>query len=111
MFLTDEHLIVARDGAHRRPRTGFRAIGLDTIQHLWIELGRRSGRIVVSTAGSEEALSMFFHVRSLERAQELLDVARPLLARSRRRRKRAERAVQADAPESPSSPDTRARSQ
>jgi hypothetical protein len=96
MFLTDRQLIVARDGARRRPRSGFRAIELDAVRHLWIEIGKaRSGRIVVATAGGEEALSMFFPLRSLERAQELLDVARPLLARSRRRRKRPERAADA----------------
>ena len=89
MFLTDHHLILARDGAERRPRTGFQAFGLETIQHLRIELGSApSGRIVVWTTGDQEAASMFFDARSLERAQELLDVARPLIARSRRRRSR-----------------------
>jgi hypothetical protein len=87
MFLTDQHLIVARDGAERRPRTGFQAYTLDTIRHMRIELGSApSGRIAVWTTGAQEALSMFFDARSLDRAHELLDVARPLIARSRRGR-------------------------
>jgi hypothetical protein len=87
MFLTDRHLIVARDGAERRPRSGFQAWTLDTIRHMRIELGSApSGRIAVWTTGAQEALSMFFDARSLDRAHELLDVARPLIARSRRGR-------------------------
>lgn len=87
MFLTEQHLIVARDGAHRRPRTGFQAHTFDAIQHIRIELGTApSGRIVVWMTGGQEALSMFFDARSLERAHELLDVARPLIARLRRGR-------------------------
>jgi hypothetical protein len=87
MFLTDRHLILARDGAQRRPRTGFQAFTLDTIRHMRIELGSApSGRIAVWTTSGQEALSMFFDARSLDRAHELLDVARPLIARSRRGR-------------------------
>jgi len=87
MFLTEQHLIVARDGADWRPRTGFRFHSLDSIQHIRIELGRApSGRIAVWTTGTEEVISMFFDARSLDRAQELVDVARPLIARSRRGR-------------------------
>jgi hypothetical protein len=89
MFLTDDHLILARDGAERRPRTGLQSFDLETIQHIRIELGSApSGRIVVWTTGDQEAASMFFDARSLERAQELLDAARPLIARSRRGRSR-----------------------
>jgi hypothetical protein len=87
MFLTDDHLIVARDGADWRPRTGYRFQSLDSIRHIRIELGSApSGRIAVWTTGTEEVISMFFDARSLERAQELVDVARPLIARSRRGR-------------------------
>jgi hypothetical protein len=93
MFLTGRHLIVARDGAKRRPRTGFQAITLDAIRHVRIELGSApSGRVVVWTVGDQEAVSMFFDARSLDRAQELLNVARPLIARSRRARSGSERA-------------------
>jgi hypothetical protein len=60
---------------------------LDAIRHIRIELGRApSGRIAVWTTGEQEALSVFFDARSLDRAQKLLDVARPLIARSRRGR-------------------------
>jgi hypothetical protein len=92
MFLTDQHLIVARDGADWRPRTGFRAYSLDSIRHIRIELGSApSGRIAAWTTGAEEVISMFFDVRSLDRAHELLDVARPLIARSWRGRSGTER--------------------
>ena len=91
MFLTDRHLILARDGAERRPRTGIQAFDLEAIRHIRIELGSApSGRIVVWTTGGQEGLSMFFDARSLDRAHELLDVARPLIARSRRERPGAE---------------------
>jgi hypothetical protein len=87
MFLTDQHLILARDGAQRRPRTGLQTLTLDSIRHIRIELGSApSGRIAVWTTGGQEALSMFFDGRSLGRAQELLDIARPLIARTRRGR-------------------------
>lgn len=90
MFLTDRRLIVARYGAERRPRTGVQAFPLDTIRQMHIELGSApSGRIAVTTTGPE-AISMFFDARSLERAHELLDIARPLIARSRRGQRRAE---------------------
>jgi hypothetical protein len=85
MFLTSRRLIVARDGAERRPRSGLQSFPLEAVQHLRIELGSApSGRIAVWTGGSQEALSMFFQSRSLDRAQELIDIARPLIARSRR---------------------------
>ena len=85
MFLTDQHLIVARDGADWRPRTGYRFQSLDSIRHIGIELGRApSGRIAVWTTDAEEVISMFFDARSLDRAQELVEVARPLIARLRR---------------------------
>jgi hypothetical protein len=87
MFLTTERMIVARDGFERRPRTGIQSFALDTIRHLRLELGASpSGRIVVWTSPTgHEALSMFFDARSLDRAHELIDVARPLIARQRRR--------------------------
>jgi hypothetical protein len=95
LFLTDQQLILARDGAQRRPRTGVQALALDAIRHIRIELGSApSGRIAVWTTDGEEALSMFFDGRSLHRAHELLDAARPLIARSRRRRSGGEPAGQ-----------------
>jgi len=88
LFLTNRQLILARDGAERRPRTGVQALALDAIRHIRIELGSApSGRIAVWTSDGQEALSMFFDGRSLARAQELLNVARPLIARSRRGRR------------------------
>jgi len=63
------------------------ALTLDAIRLIRIEIGSApSGRIAVWTAGEHEALSVFFDARSLDRAQKLLDVARPLIARSRRGR-------------------------
>jgi hypothetical protein len=97
LFLTDQRLILARDGAQRRPRTGLQALTLDAIRHIRIELGSApSGRIAVWTTGGQEALSLFFDGRSLDRAQELLDVARPLIARSRRGRSETEPAARSD---------------
>jgi len=88
LFLTDRQLILARDGAERRPRTGVQALALDAIRYIRIELGSApSGRIAVRTTDGQEAFSMFFDGRSLARAQELLNVARPLIARSRRGRR------------------------
>ncbi|HET7029947.1 MAG TPA: hypothetical protein VFI34_05515 [Candidatus Limnocylindrales bacterium] len=86
MFLTSRRLIVARDGVARRPRSGLQSFDLNEIRHVRIELGSApSGRIAVWTTGAEsEALSMFFDARSLDRAHELIDVARPLVARQRR---------------------------
>jgi len=86
MFLTTNRIIVARDGVERRPRSGVTAYPLSTIHHLRLELGSGpSGRIAVSTEAGQEAVSMFFDARSLDRAHELIDVARPLIARQRRR--------------------------
>jgi hypothetical protein len=86
MFLTDERVIVARDGVERRPRSGIQSFPLESIVHVRLELGNApSGRIAVSTAAGQEAVSMFFDARSLERAQQLIDLARPLIARRRRR--------------------------
>jgi len=86
MFLTTRRLIVARDGAERRPRTGIMSYPLGAIRHLRLELGSApSGRIVLWTGEVHEAVSMFFDARSLDRAQELMNIARPLIARQRRR--------------------------
>lgn len=112
MLLTDQHLIIARDGADWRPRTGVQAYGFDAIRHMRIELGRApSGRIAVWTTGAQEVLSMFFDARSLERAQELVDAARPLIARSRSEDPATEPAARSEgSPEPPSGPrDTRRR--
>jgi hypothetical protein len=113
MFLTEQHLIVARDGADRRPRTGVQAYSLDAIRHMRIELGSApSGRIAVWTTGAQEAVSMFFDARSLDRAHGFLDVARPLIARSRRGRSGSHPAARSDESSRPSrcSGDTRRRS-
>jgi hypothetical protein len=86
MFLTSERLIVARDGFERRPRTGIQSFPLATISHLRLELGASpSGRIAVSTTAGQEVVSMFFDARSLDRAHAFMDLARPLIARTRRR--------------------------
>ena len=86
MFLTNQRVIVARDGVARRPRSGIQSFPLETIRLIRLELGSApSGRIAVSTTGGQEAVSMFFDSRSLERAHELIDAARPLIARRRRR--------------------------
>ena len=86
MFLTTERLIVARDGFERRPRTGIQSFPLETIRHLRLELGASpSGRIAVWTTAGHEVVSMFFDARSLDRAHDFMDLARPLIARTRRR--------------------------
>ncbi len=86
MFLTTHRVIVARDGIERRPRSGVASFPLEQIRHLRLELGSGpSGRIAVWTDASQEALSMFFDGRSLDRAHKLIDVARPQIARQRRR--------------------------
>jgi hypothetical protein len=86
MFLTTQRIIVARDGVERRPRTGIQSFPLAAIRHLRLEMGSApSGRIAVWTSASQEAVSMFFDTRSLDRAHELLDIARPLIAQRRRR--------------------------
>jgi len=86
MFLTTRRVIVARDGMERRPRTGITSYPFEVIRHLRLELGSApSGRIAVWTDASQEAVSMFFDARSLDRAQELIDTARPHIARQRRR--------------------------
>lgn len=85
MFLTTRRVIVARDGMERRPRTGITSYPLETIRHLRLELGSApSGRIAVWTDANQEAVSMFFDARSLDRAHELIDIARPHIARQRR---------------------------
>jgi hypothetical protein len=86
MFLTTRRVIVARDGMERRPRTGIVSYPLEAIRHLRLELGSApSGRIAVWTDAGQEAVSMFFDARSLDRAHELIDTARPHIARQRRR--------------------------
>jgi hypothetical protein len=86
MFLTNRRVIVARDGMERRPRTGITSYPLEVVRHLRLELGSApSGRIAVWTDASQEAVSMFFDARSLDRAHELIDTARPHIARQRRR--------------------------
>jgi hypothetical protein len=86
MFLTTHRLIVARDGNERRPRSGVASHPLETIRQLHLELGSGpSGRVAIGTEPGKEAVSMFFDARSLDRARELIDTARPHIARRRRR--------------------------
>jgi hypothetical protein len=86
MFLTSERMIVARDGFERRPRTGIQSFPLETIQHLRVVLGTApSGRVAVWSTTGQEVVSMFFDGRSFDRAHELIDLARPLIAGTRRR--------------------------
>ncbi len=86
MFLTSRRIIVARDGIERRPRTGIQSFPLVEILHLRLELGSPpSGRIALWTIRGQEAVSMFFDARSLDRARSLIDLARPLVARQRSR--------------------------
>jgi hypothetical protein len=93
MFLTSRRVILARDGVERRPRSGIQSFPLDSIRHLRLELGSApSGRIAVWTGSGQEAVSMFFDARSLERAHSFIDAARPLVARERRRGRTAHEA-------------------
>jgi hypothetical protein len=91
MFVTTERIILARDGRHRRPRSGLQSFPLEAITHIRLEPGASpSGRIVV-WVGPQEVVSMFFDARSSDRAQEAVDAARPLIARQRREREATER--------------------
>jgi hypothetical protein len=63
--------------------------------------GAQVGAAAAATGG-QEALSMFFDARSLDRAHELLDVARPLIARSRRGRSATDPAARSDSSRRPS---------
>jgi hypothetical protein len=86
MFLTSVRIILARDAVERRPRSGVQSFPIAELPRVRLELGNApSGRIVVSMSTGQEAVSMFFDSRSLDRAQELIEVARPLIARLRRR--------------------------
>jgi hypothetical protein len=87
MFLTTDRVILARDAVQRRPRSGIQSFPLTSILHLRVELGNGpSGRIAVWATTGQEAVSMFFDAHSLDRAHELIDAARPLIARLRRER-------------------------
>lgn len=86
MFITTERVILARDGRDRRPRSGLQSFPLEAITQIRLEPGASpSGRIVV-WVGPQEVVSMFFDARSSDRAQEAVEVARPLIARRRRER-------------------------
>jgi hypothetical protein len=92
MFLTSDRIIVARDGAARRPRSGIQSFPLATVRLIRIERANGpSGRVVVSTATGQEAVSMFFDARAAERAEELVSKGRLLAARRRRGRSGAGR--------------------
>ena len=93
MFVTSERVIVARDGGERRPRSGEQSFPLDAITLIRLEPGAPpSGRIAV-WIGAQEAVSMFFDARSRDRAQEAVDIARPVIARRRRERQAAARRI------------------
>ena len=86
LLLTSERLILVRDGADRRPMSGVQTLPIDRIGRIAIELGTgRSGRMVVHDGTGREAFSVFFDPRSIDRAQALVDLARPMIARARRR--------------------------
>jgi hypothetical protein len=86
LFVTTERLIVARDGHERRPRSGVQSFPLELVSHIRLEPGvPPSGRIAI-WVGGQEAVSMFFDARSHDRATEVVDLARPLIARRRRER-------------------------
>jgi hypothetical protein len=91
--VTTERLIVARDGQERRPRSGVQSFPLELVSHIRLEPGvPPSGRIAI-WVGGQEAVSMFFDARSRDRAQEIVDLARPLIARRRRERAALSRRV------------------
>jgi len=93
LFVTSERLIVARDGQERRPRSGLQSFPLELVSHIRLEPGvPPSGRIAI-WVGGQEAVSMFFDARSRDRAQEIVDLARPLTARRRRERAALSRRV------------------
>jgi hypothetical protein len=84
MFLTTERIILARDGVERRPRTGIQSFPLTGIRQIRLERGAgRSGRVVVWAQPGQEAVSMFFEVRALEKARELVAATRVWIARRR----------------------------
>jgi hypothetical protein len=86
LFLTSDHLIVARDGPERRPRSGTQSFPLESISHIRVQPGERpSGRVAV-WIGPQEVVSMFFDGRSADRANEAVAAARRLIARRRRER-------------------------
>ena len=89
MFLTTERIILARDGVERRPRTGIQSFPLSGIRQIRLERGSGpSGRIVLSVQLGQEAASMFYDVRAVERARELAAAARIRMARRRAARPR-----------------------
>ena len=84
MFLTSDRIILARDGVERRPRTGIQSFPLVGLRNVRVERGSGpSGRVVVRSAAGHEAVSMFFEVRALDRAQALVTAARAQMARRR----------------------------
>ena len=85
LLLTDERLILMRDGAERRPTTGVQALPIAGIGQIAIELGTGpSGRIVVHDRTGRESFNIFVDARSVDRARALVDLARPMIARARR---------------------------
>ncbi len=88
MFLTSDRVIVARDGMERRPKSGIQSFPLEAVRLIRVERGSRpSGRVVIWGPTGQEAVSMFFESRSLDRAEELVAQTR-ILAASRRRAQR-----------------------
>ncbi len=85
LYLTPERIIVARDGVERRPRSGIQSFAVDELRHVRLERGNGpSGRIVVWTGGTQEALSMFFEPRSQSQAEAFVAETRATIARRRR---------------------------
>ena len=86
MFITTERVILARDGRDRRPRSGLQSFPLEAITQIRLEPGASPSGRIVAWVGSQEVVSMFFDARSSDRAQEAVEVARPLIARRQRER-------------------------
>jgi hypothetical protein len=87
LLLTDARLILVRDRAGHRPMSGVQTVTIDRIGQIAIELGTgQSGRVVVHDLTRREWSSVFFDARSVDRARALVDLARPMIARARRRR-------------------------
>src|SRR4051812_32637499 len=85
MFPTSPRIVLAGDGGERRPRSGIQSYPLDGIRLIRLERGSgASGRVVVWSSTGQEAASMFFEGRSLERAGELVALGRVHVARRRR---------------------------
>lgn len=87
MVGTEWRVMLSRDDAGRRPRTGFREFELSAITAVRIEQsGHRSGRIVLQLGPLyHQAVSMFFGADDGRAAAEAAVALRRAVARTRRR--------------------------